>query len=105
MSFVDEFNHCLATEVTIKNKPITFLNIYRSPNNKNETFIKKFESIIEKATSKTCYILGDMNYNLLNHDKHTPTKDYYNMLISSSFKPLITKPTRITETNMRRAPI
>ena len=41
-----------------------------------------------------------MNYNLLNHEKHTPTKDYYNMLISSSFKPLIKKPTRITETNM-----
>ena len=100
MSFVDEFNHCLATEITIKNKPITFLNIYRSPNNQNETFIDIFESILEKTLSKTCYILGDMNYNLLNHEKHTQTKTYLNMLTSASFKPLITKPTRVTETNM-----
>ena len=41
-----------------------------------------------------------MNYNLFNHDKHTPTKNYLNMLTSASFKPMITKPTRITETNM-----
>ena len=41
-----------------------------------------------------------MNYNLLNHDKHTPTQNYFNMLTNASFKPLITKPTRITETNM-----
>ena len=100
MSFVDEFNHCLATEITINNSPITFLNIYRSPNNQNDTFIDKFETILEKTTSKTCYILGDMNYNLLNHDKHILTKNYLNMLTSASFKPLITKPTRITETNM-----
>ena len=41
-----------------------------------------------------------MNYNLLNHDKHKPTQNYLNMLTSASFKPLINKPTRITETNM-----
>ena len=87
MSFVDEFNHCLATEITIKNTAITFLNIYiyRSPNSENETFADKFESIVEKTTSKTCYILGDMNYNLLNHDKHTPTKTYLNMVALACF--------------------
>ena len=48
MSFVDQYNHCLATEVNINNKSVTFLNVYRSPNNENETFIDKFEKIIEK---------------------------------------------------------
>ena len=99
LSFVDQFNHCLATEVTINNKNTTFLNVYRSPNGLNNTFPDQFESIIEKANSSICYVLGDFNYNLLNIDKHVPTEDYYNMLISSSFKPLILKPTRITETN------
>ncbi len=97
MSFVDECNHCLATEITINNKTTTLLNVYRSPNNTNDSFIDKFETIIEKIKSRICYILGDMNYNLINHDKHEATRNYYNILTSSSFKPLITKPTRITE--------
>ena len=99
LSFADNFNHFLATEIQLKNKNITFLNIYRSPDNLNDTFLSKFESIIENIKSKLCYILGDMNYNLINIDKHTPTNEYYNLLTTASFKPLITKPTHITETN------
>ena len=99
LSFVDEFNHCLATEVIINNKAITFLNVYRSPSNLNESFIEKFESVINIAKSKMCYVLGDMNYNLINLDKHEPTNNYYNILTSCSFKPLITKPTRITDSS------
>ena len=51
MSFVDEFNHCLATEITINNKTTTFLNIYRSPNTTNDSFIEKFETIINKTSN------------------------------------------------------
>ena len=98
MSFVDEYNHCLATEITVNNKASTFLNIYRSPNNLNNCFLDKFEPVIDIAKSKICYVLGDMNYNLINHDKHAHTKIYYNILTASSFKPLITKPTRISDT-------
>ena len=75
------------------------MNIYRSPNNINETFLSKFEKTIENSKSKLCYILGDMNYNLINIDKHSPTNEYYNTLTTASFKPLITKPTRITARN------
>ena len=99
LSFADEFNNCLGTEITLNNKSMTFLNIYRSPNNDNKTFDTKFENIVEKLKTKTCYILGDMNYNLINIDKHSQTKLYYDLLAAASFKPLITKPTRITETN------
>ena len=98
LSFVDDFNHCLATEIQVNNTNITILNIYRSPSNLNDTFLSKFENIIEKAKSKLCYVLGDMNYNLINMDKHTPTNEYFN-LTAASFKPLITKPTRISDTN------
>ena len=47
LSFVDQHNHCLATVVNIENKPVTFLNIYRSPNSGNDTFTDKFEKNIE----------------------------------------------------------
>ena len=92
-------NQCLATEVIINNKAITFLNVYRSPSNLNELFIEKFESVMNIAKSKMCYVLGDMNYNLINLDKHEPTNNYYNILTSCSFKPLISKPTRITDSS------
>ena len=90
LSFVDENNHCLATEVIINNKAVTLLNIYRSPNYLNDTFLSKFENCIEKVKTRVCYMLGDINYNLINIDKHAPTEEYYNIMTSKSFKPLIT---------------
>ena len=99
LCFVDEFNHCLATDVTIDNKTISILNIYRSPTYLNDKFLYKYEEIIEKVKTRLCYALGDYNFNLINIDKHTATEDYYNLMISNSFKTLITKPTRITQTN------
>ena len=97
LSFVDSFNHCLATEISINNKVSTFLNVYRSPNNLNVSFTDLFCSVIEKIKSTRCYVLGDTNYNLINLDKHHLTEEYYNNLVSASFKPLIWKPTRITD--------
>ena len=98
LSFVDSFNHCLGTEIIINNKSMIILNVYRSPNNLNNTFLDKFNNTLGKVKSRTCYILGDMNYNLINLDMHDETADYYNNLMSESFKPLICKPTRITDT-------
>ena len=97
LSFADDYNNCLATEITVNNKAITFLNIYRSPNNFNTLFNDKIECILKKLSTRICYILGDMNYNLLNIDRHNETKYYYDLLTGVSFKPLIIKPTRITD--------
>ena len=97
ISFVDTFNHCLATELTINNKKSIILNVYRSPNNLNESFPDLFSNVIDKIKSTICYLLGDTNYNLINLDRHFSTEEYYNNLVSKSFKPLIWKPTRITE--------
>ncbi len=49
ISFVDEFNHCLVTEIAINNKTTTFLNIYRSPNSTNDLFINQFEKQLRKS--------------------------------------------------------
>ena len=40
-------------------------------------------------------IIGDFNINILNFETHSQTNDYINSLISRSFIPLITLPTRI----------
>ena len=40
--------------------------------------------------------MGDFNLNLLNCADHQPTDDFVNTVFSYGFRPLITKPTRIT---------
>ena len=55
--------------------------------------------ILEKVKNRKCTIAGDFNYNLLNISHHNKTEDYFNILLANSFKPLITKPTRITESS------
>ena len=40
--------------------------------------------------------MGDFNINLLNTDSHQHTNEFFNLMTSNSFYPLISKPTRIT---------
>ena len=51
-----------------------------------------------KKENKLCYLLGDYNINLLNHDSHLDTGALIDLLSSFSFVPLITRPTRVTAT-------
>ena len=98
LSFVDEYNNCLSIEININNKTTTIINTYRSPSQNNTSFLTKLEKTIECIGSRKCYILGDVNYNLINLDKHPETQEYFNMMTAGSFRQLITKPTRITDT-------
>lgn len=96
LSFSDSFNHCLAIDFTKNNKKHTHLNCYRSPSDCNNTFTEQLDVTLTKLGNKNCIISGDFNYNLFNISTHRPTQEYYNILTEHSFRPLITKPTRIT---------
>ena len=39
--------------------------------------------------------MGDFNVDLLNYDSHNETKEYYDILSSNGFRPLIFQPTRV----------
>ena len=47
--------------------------------------------------NKLCYLLGDYNINLLNVDTHTSTADFNDTMFSNGFIPLISRPTRVTQ--------
>ena len=72
--------------------------LYRPPGNDIRTFNEKLESILQKIRreNKISYILGDFNINLLNNDYHQPTGEFFYLMSSNSFLPLITWPTRVT---------
>ena len=92
-------------KIKIKNgKDKIIGNVYRpnsAPLANLQKAIEIHQSIIEKILSNKNHakcdiqILGDFNVNMLNFESHGLTNNYINMLISKSFLPLITLPTRI----------
>ena len=89
---------------TVRNRFKIIGNIYRAPgssiNEFNETLNKllldiSYDSILSKA--EEVLLLGDVNINLLNFEKHNGTSDYVNTLQTHGFKSLITLPSRISE--------
>ena len=73
--------------------------IYRPPNTDINTFNDQFATVMEnvKQEKKICYLMGDYNINLLNVELHGPTSDFNDIMYSNGFIPLITRPTRVTE--------
>ena len=73
--------------------------IYRPQNMYINTFNDQFATVMEniKQEKKICYSIGDYNINLLNVELHGPTSDFNDIMYSNGFIPLITIPTRVTE--------
>ena len=74
--------------------------IYRPPGRNSLIFNEHMTCILEtiKRERKICYLPGDYNIDLLNHDTHGPTSDFLDILYANSLVPLINRPTRITST-------
>ena len=49
--------------------------------------------------NKICYLLGYYNIDILNYYSHVHTAQFVDMMSSSGFLPLITRPTRVTATS------
>ena len=74
--------------------------IYRPPNQDILLFNEKLSNNMNdvRMENKICYLLGDYNINILNYASHVPTAQFADMMSSSGFLPLITRPTRVTDT-------
>ena len=75
--------------------------IYRPPNQDILLFNEKLNNIMNdvRMENKICYLLGDYNINILNYASHVHTAQFVDMMSSSGFLPLITRPTRVTATS------
>ena len=74
--------------------------IYRPPQGNLIHFMNEMQSILENPVlnGKSLFLMGDYNVNLLHCNENDHVDDFLNMLMSFSLLPLITKPTRVTET-------
>ena len=68
--------------------------------NDTKQFLQDFQEITKTLVRKKteCLIAGDFNLNLLKHDTHSDTGCFLNGLLHDSFVPLITRPTRFSDT-------
>ena len=85
--------------IEITSKPDCIIGIiYRPPNDKLDLFKNCLTEILEKIDSlnKKCFIMGDFNLDLLKIDGNQHIKDFIYQMFSSMFYPLISRPTRIT---------
>ena len=86
------------------NQKFTVGVIYRHPNYSNST-VKEFSEAlcnsINKITNRkdTFYLLGDLNIDLTVNKRSLSSLDFLNSLISCGSLPIITIPTRVTETS------
>lgn len=62
-------------------------------------FITEINPMLENISNenKNTYIMGDFNIDLLKEESNRPIHEYLNLILTHSFIPTITKPTRITE--------
>ena len=74
--------------------------VYRHPHYNN---LDDFSEYINKCLiklgkeNKEVYIAGDFNIDLLKYETNPKYRDFFNLLVSYGFLPLITQPTRITD--------
>ena len=98
----EEYVECVTIEIeksslnSDKNIIVCVMN--RPPNTDTLVFNEMFSDLLDiiKRGNKPCYILGDYNINLLNHDTHSTIAQSIDMLYSNAFITLINRPTRVT---------
>ena len=81
------------------NKNVVCGCVYRHPRQNPEEFFQYLDLTLSKISkeNKEIYICGDFNMNLLNSDSNTHCSNFYNLLNSSGFLPLILHPSRVVE--------
>ena len=84
--------------ITAVGKNIIVCLIYRPPNNKIDLFENNVNNILGKIDkeNKICYLMGDFNIDLLKSESCDYTNRFLEQLFTSSYMPLILRPTRIT---------
>ena len=103
--FIPHVYESIWIKIKIKNGPDKIIgNVYRpntAPLANLEQSIEIHNQILDKILTNKSHnkcdiqILSDFNVNMLNFETHGLTNDYINSLISKSFLPVITLPTRV----------
>lgn len=88
----------LFVEIRMETKSYFVGVVYRPPSGNVADFLEHLSTTLSKLNSvpSTCYVCGDFNLDLTLSDQHSMVQTFLDLFNSSSFIPLIDKPTRVT---------
>ena len=84
-----------------KSKNILINTQYRQPAgnfNEFEAYLNTFLAN-SKTTDKTCFLVGDLNLNLIDYQSNAKVRNFVNLIFQHSLVPIVNKPTRVTKNN------
>ena len=98
LTFMQDDIETVFVEATSAKKVLVGV-VYRPPGRSIDDFNEHMKNIFELISNShlPCYLMGDININLLNHALHKHTGDYLDLVYSNGFIPLINRPTRVTD--------
>ena len=89
-------------ELKARKQNIVIGSLYRPPNSKEKIFLRDYRNLIEKighCKDKELVIGIDHNLDFLKASAHRNTQSYLDYNLDMNMLPVITKPTRITDTS------
>lgn len=91
---------CLGVEFKVLNKICICLCIYRSPRGNRAEFLSTLSDILSVSFEKTNYVFitDDFNIDFITSETDNFVNDFIMLMYSFSLFPLITRPTRVTDT-------
>ena len=89
-------------EVIFDRQPNRLIGVaYRHPKSNDSQTTESLQTTINKIKkeNKNTVIIGDFNFDLLNHEKNDQISKFLHMMIENSYQPCIMEPTRIVQGN------
>ena len=96
---INDIMECVSVELGVNNSKNYIIScVYRKPGSSIEEFCNGISNSINcvKTNSKTFFLCGDFNIDLLKYSSNVSTKHFVDVMYSMGFSPLILRPSRIT---------
>ena len=103
---IDDIIESQFIELTTKSKNLLVGIVCSPPKSKLDQFNECLAELLQKIDlqNKKCYLMGDFSLDLLKINENKYAKNFINQMFSSTFYPLISKPTRITKSSATLKP-
>ena len=98
-SLMNDSIESLLIEIKVPDsKNILIMVIYRPPNSNIQLFLEYLQELLHDQifNNKDCFIVGDYNIDISKCHSQNTSQEFIDTMISATFLPLITKPTRVT---------
>ena len=98
--FNNEIETCSVEIINSKSRNFVVTGVYRPPKGDIKVFKNYCKDFLKKksGSSKTVFMVGDLNINSFDYDNNALVKNFFNLIFQSGFLPLIQRATRVTRT-------